>query len=391
MVNTSIVIDETTDQERRVLLHYLKNPSFVGCPAEIESALEEAITRAWAKTVCERLADRGILQRIKRKPRRHRNTTDHYFLKKNDRRAFLEVARILLSSQDPTHPMMFIESTFCQNHLNDDLVEDILSVRDAAMDLEFSRPLTPEEQKVVDSVPKGEVGTDRADEATTIGWNALFSMVFPVLRHNVSIETKMEQVKNLNLSVFEMMFATGVFGRSFLEVVREHYETIQRDNLVLPIRTLIQVSPAALKEFLFGDWRPVSIEERLTCCSVQGTGLVDHVLVSLLFRAIADVSATLSVPSEGPVVVASIRGPHLPGEREALIEFLLRSSPEDTSFRIVSFDAHFNTGLKSITLRCDGNPDREIAFPNPSSFFVETWITERPKDPMALLERSRLC
>jgi hypothetical protein len=374
---------EVTDQERKVILHYLKNSDFVGCPAQIESTLGRSITRAWAKKVCERLVSRGILGKTKRRPKRHRTTTDHYFLRKNDRRAFLEAAKIFLSDPDPTLSRALIESVFCQNHLDYDLVEEILNARGILMRMEFSRPLSPEERRVVDSVPDGELGTERANEAAMVEWNTMFEIIFPVLRQNVPIETKVEQVKSINPGVFRSMFATGVFGQSFLEVVRQHYDNTQKSNLVLPIRTLVQVSPSALNEFLFGDWRPSSIDESFFYCSANGTVMIDHVLVSLLFKAVGDVAATRSVPSKSSVEAAFFRGPYLPkgDERQALIEFRLRKAQGEAPRRMICFDARFNTVQLTSRVSHEGESQQlEIMLPNPSGCSFETWTKDVPQD-----------
>ncbi len=78
-----------------VLLYFLTNANQPSYPAQIERELPESnifvgwpqgteparITRRWAKTICERLEQEGVMGSLLGKARRRRNVSKHYFLK----------------------------------------------------------------------------------------------------------------------------------------------------------------------------------------------------------------------------------------------------------------------------------------------------------------------
>jgi len=129
--------------------------------------------------------------------------------------------------------------------------------------------------------------------------------------------------------------------------IREHYTRHELQKCVLPILTLIRVSPNALREFLFGDWEPFGIDQEDPCDFYnEGTECLQYFLFRLLFIAINDLALHRTVDLDNRVKWADFR-PHYvfisagpQGKSEcppSLLEILLVDGHR------LSYDASFNT------------------------------------------------
>jgi hypothetical protein len=132
-------------KESLVLLFFLLNDNKPAYAAQIEKELPElgiivgwpeggktaTITRRWAKKICERLEQAGVMESILRRTRRQKNLSKYYFLK-SDLKSF----RWIFAHVAPLYGGLFISSGYAQKIIENELTEDLEKKFDTKFDSE---------------------------------------------------------------------------------------------------------------------------------------------------------------------------------------------------------------------------------------------------------------
>jgi len=319
-----------------------------------------SITKDWAGVVCENLSELGILDHDDiRAPRQH-SPTPHYYLKPGVE-PFLKVMEFLLDPPEQWMIWSSISNGYVQHHLNAELVRHVLAARGAEM--RRSIPVwewdVAEAPKVFEQYYQRRNGGreptpcsfegyvremwrshERGKRSSLIPFPPTILLRFPVFAEHLFGDERVKAVVDLNSDCLEdyswlLSLQSGIDG---------HYARHEYETWVLPVLALIRASPEALKEFLFGEWKPYGIEPD-SCYSFtpDGTGCMQYPLFQLLFTAIRDLAMTRSVEHDRLVRFVRFRPDfrrHSDRMREghsALMKIDL------TNLMTVSYDGSFDT------------------------------------------------
>ena len=369
-----------TPQERNVLRHFLWNEGYSAYPAKIERDLRNRVTRTWAGKICRDFSELGILGYRLKKPRRQKNNTEHYFLKKS-LDAFLKIAEMCLLSGNHEDARMFFNSPYAQKRIDSALIKDVLHRKEVeirrAMGLDEWREGEARElykefiERNKDEMPESIlVGFDeymrrRKDPKGPFSFPPMICLRLPVLPDDTSEETRRRIVEGMNKEAFAEYEGLG-FNWSGVE---GHYEVWQEEKLVLPFLVLIQISPSALGEFLFGEYKAYDPQpEGYYSFSTDGTEMIRHVMFGLIFRAIVDLSNERNIPTDSIVSDVQVR-PHYSVHGGDGREWLLAVFMKDE--RIIYIDAGFST-----TDMWYGDKEEDVyeVVTDPEDCWVNTWV-----------------
>lgn len=321
---------------------------------------KRSITKDWAGVVCENLSELGIFGHDEIRAPRQRSPTPHYYLKPGVE-PFLKVMKFLLDPPKQWTIWSNLSNGYVQHHLNAELVRHVLATRGAEM--RRSIPVwewdAAEAPKVFEQYyQRKNGGRDPApcsfEEYVLEMWRShersksfsLFSfpptilLRLPVFPEHLSEDERMSAIADLNrdrLKEYPRL-------QSLRSGIDEHYARYEYERWVLPILALIRASPEALKEFLFGKWKPYGLERKsYYSFTADGTGCMQYPLFRLLFTAIRDLAMTRDVESDRLVEFVRFRPDfrqHSYRMREghsALMEIDL------TNLMTVSYDGSFDT------------------------------------------------
>ena len=138
-------------KESLVLLLFLLNDNKPAYAAQIEKELPElgivvgwpeggkiaTITRRWAKKICERLEQAGVMESILRRTKRQKNLSKYYFLK-SDLKSF----RWIFAHVSPLYGGLLISCEYAQEIIENQLIEDLEKRFDTEFDRETKSNIT---------------------------------------------------------------------------------------------------------------------------------------------------------------------------------------------------------------------------------------------------------
>lgn len=121
-------------KENLILLHFLKSGNRPSYAAQIERELPDSdiyvgwpegnepakITRRWAKEVCERLVEAGVMKSLLGKTRRQKNLSKHYLLKSD-----LESFKWIFRRVSPFYGGFLISTDYAKKIIEEQLIEDL--------------------------------------------------------------------------------------------------------------------------------------------------------------------------------------------------------------------------------------------------------------------------
>ena len=121
-------------KENLILLHFLKSGNRPSYAAQIERELPDSdiyvgwpegnepakISRRWAKTVCERLVEAGVMKSLLGKTRRQKNLSKHYLLKSD-----LESFKWIFRRVSPFYGGFLISTDYAKKIIEEQLIEDL--------------------------------------------------------------------------------------------------------------------------------------------------------------------------------------------------------------------------------------------------------------------------
>lgn len=319
--NTGSILDNIDNVKCGVVLE--REPGgerFYSYPSRIHTDFKESrcsfgersISKDWARVICENLSELGILDHDDIRAPRQRSPTPHYYLKPGVE-PFLKVMEFLLDPPEQWMVWSTLSNGYVQQHLNAELVRYVLAARGAEM--WRSIPVwewgAAEAPKVFEHYYQHKnQGREPApcsfEEYIREMWRShergksfsLFSfpptipLRFPVIPEHLSEDERVKTVVDLNSDYLE----DYSWLLSYRSGIDEHYTRYEYEKWILPILALIRASPEALKEFLFGDWKPYGLEPSESYCfTADGTGCMQYPLFQLLFTAIRDLAMTRNV------------------------------------------------------------------------------------------------
>ena len=319
--NTGSILDNIDNVKCGVVLE--REPGgerFYSYPSRIHTDFKESrcsfgersISKDWARVICENLSELGILDHDNIRAPRQRSPTPHYYLKPGVE-PFLKVMEFLLDPPEQWMVWSTLSNGYVQQHLNAELVRYVLAARGAEM--WRSIPVwewgAAEAPKVFEHYYQHKnQGREPApcsfEEYIREMWRShergksfsLFSfpptipLRFPVIPEHLSEDERVKTVVDLNSDYLE----DYSWLLSYRSGIDEHYTRYEYEKWILPILALIRASPEALKEFLFGDWKPYGLEPSESYCfTADGTGCMQYPLFQLLFTAIRDLAMTRNV------------------------------------------------------------------------------------------------
>lgn len=356
-VRCGVVLERETGEKR-----------FYSYPSRIHADFEnprfsygrKSITKDWARVICENLSELGILDHDDIRAPRQRSPTPHYYLKPGVE-PFLKVMKFLLDPPEPVMMRFNLSNGYVQHHLNAELVRHVLAARGAEM--RRSIPVwewdAAEAPKVFEQYyQRMSVGGkpapcsfeeyvremwrshERGKRSSLIPYPPEISLRLPVFPERLSEDERVKAVVDLNSG----RLRDHSWLLSHRSGIDEHYARYEYDRWVLPILALIRASPEALKEFLFGDWKPYALDTKsYYCYTAEGTDCMEYPLFQLLFTAIWDIAMTRDVDSDRLVEFVRFRPdfrqhPYRMREgHSALMEIDL------TNRMTISYDGSFDT------------------------------------------------
>lgn len=331
-----------------------------------------SITKDWAGKICEDLCALGVLGSEMKKAPRQSGKTPHYYLNVGYE-PYLQVMKFFFEMiMDPWMQRVTM-SDYVQEHTDAGLVRYILHKKGVEM-----RRMVPLREWDAHEAPKAFEEYYRAKNqnggvppcsfaAYVQGEDACsptVSLRLPVLPDGLSEAERMAMVESRNQKTFEH----HAWLKHYRSGIREHYERVEYERWVLPILALIRASPAALEEFLFGDWKPYGLESGCYYFSSEGGSCMNYPLFTLLFAAVRDLAMVRNVEGDRLVEKVCFRPKQVvspDGTGSALLEITL------TDWRRVYYDAEFNTDQRWIAIR-----DSDVVqSANETNYSFRSWVT----------------
>ena len=143
--------------------------------------------------------------------------------------------------------------------------------------------------------------------------------------------------------------------------IKEKLEKELIESVVIPILTLIKISPTALLRFI-QEWKPYDMEYY----GNSGIASIEHVLFRLIWDTANDLSITRAVPSNQEATNAYIGSANRP-EKSFLRVFWMPS-------KIIHYDVEFST-VKDYVVGEDSEDIQEVEI-NPENAYVQIRIQD---------------
>lgn len=293
------------ESEQNVIEILLRQkPDYFTYPAELEKKSNRKITRPTATTVCEKLTERGWLEMKEMCSPNHSRKTPHYRLNVNSDllAKFADEYLQTLMKDDPhswqkhAH-IVFMGSNYIRSAVTLDLVRQVLASKKVSV--AHTAPLQQ-------NAGKNNTGIRRSE-----------FIVCPV--------------RQPDLDASQMISKAYKFGTSNTSctpdesIIRQYYEQVEEKKIILPILSLILISPTALRYFL-SDWEPLSSDHY----SSKGIEEVEHIIFRLVWNTINDLAVTRDIPSNDFVSMVDV-------STDSLLKIRLRYG--DT----IKYNASFST------------------------------------------------
>lgn len=294
-----------------------KDPGYITYPAELEKLSRKIITRAGAKIVCDKLTNKGILQIEKKRSSTWSKTTSHYSIGQDIeslRNLVREYFQYLVKN-DPfswqKEATWFNNSHFIRSLVNSNLVRDTLSSKNVVI----SKIKNLKNKKSKEELEK---------------FKEMVSISFPIKPANYKTSQMFSIAKS------HQDTTSTIQQKKIEKIIKEHYDNIEENEIILPILALIRISPTALEYFL-SDWKPYIIEGT-THYTSTGISAIEHVLFRLIWDAINDLSIIRDIPQNELVHSALVSGGGISSSKtSSLLEITLMDLSK------IEYNAGFDT------------------------------------------------
>jgi hypothetical protein len=253
------------------------------------------VSRKWAIEICKDFYNKGILDFEMHRPPRQKNETEHYYLR-HDLEAFKKIFKMLMVNWDYVLMHSFLSEIFFQNNLNESFIKQILSEKKVEMgrliDIWDWEP--SQARYLFNNISKKHDFTFEEyilqmfrqkyfNENINCSFSHSISLRLPVLPEDEKHE-KLKVIEEINNRIFKENSSLYCNSSSIVD----HYSRFQKNKWIIPLLSLIQSSPKALEEFLYGNWK---IDEPYRYAfSHDGSRLFDYPFFRILFSAVSDVA-----------------------------------------------------------------------------------------------------
>lgn len=337
-----------------VVNEYLWHPDYVACPAEIARDVKNKVTRSGVGEICDELYRRRVLAYRKFRPRRQKNLTKHYYLPK-DKETITNLLRIIVESGDEQWLWSFINSEYAQFCLTSSLVQDVLALKNVIIPklLRFEYWDEVERDRLITIVEELE-----GHHSPAFASQNIVTLHLPVFPDSKTLDHRMDVLESLdgNGDMLKYNLRRNSSGIKF------YYERWEKERVIIPILSLVQISPHALVEFLLAPWGPCEVRQYDTF----STGVIDHVIFRLLMRAIDDVAASRRIPASSLVEDAYLSHHTIMDEKPTLFTLSMKDG------RFVHFTAQFDTHVDYYGDE-DGSVS-EVQPINPENCWIKGWV-----------------
>ncbi|MDE4907706.1 hypothetical protein L0665_03645 [Methanogenium marinum] len=318
-----------------------------------------SISKDWAGKICEDLCALGILGSEMIRAPRQSGKTPHYYLLEGYEPYLLIMKYLFRMVRDPGMQRVLMNA-YVIEHTDAGLVRYILSQK--GVEIQRSIPLcdweTYEAPKVFEQYFRTECLNDSAPPCTFAAYifeqsscTPMVSLRLPVFPDGLSDEERMAVITSRN----QQMFERHSWLKRYRSGIREHYGRFEYQHWILPILALIRASPAALEDFLFGDWEPYS-------------GSLAYPLFTLMFTAVRDLALVRDVEHDPMVEMIRFHPEHVVSHDDgglALLEIDLENG------WTVCYDGAFTTDQRPVDIS-DGDAIRPALETN---YSFRSWVT----------------
>lgn len=318
-----------------------------------------SISKDWAGKICEDLCALGILGSVMIRAPRQSGKTPHYYLMEGYEPYLRIMKYVFRMVRDPGMQRVLMNA-YVMEHTNAGLVRHILSQK--GVEIQRSIPLcdweTYEGPKAFEQYFRTESVNGGAPPCSFTAYiseqsscSPAVSLRLPVFPDGVSDAERMRAIESLNRETFE----AHSWLKRYPGGIWEHYRRFEYHHWILPILALIRASPAALEDFLFGDWKPYS-------------GSLDYPFFTLMFTAVRDLSLVRDVEHDPMIEMVRFHPGHAAFRDDggsALLEIDLENG------WTVHYDGGFTTDQRPPAISDSDviQPGREV------NYFFRSWVT----------------
>jgi hypothetical protein len=357
------------------------------------------VTIPTAGKACRKFVDLGIFERVKdkRTEKKFQETTQ-YFLK-SDFETFKIILHFLIQNCDVYERVEMLSRPYFRKIITEDLVR----MRLLEKQVSISRPIdifdwapseisnvlamcdeknegffTHFEKKVRDEIREREThplyqDVDAENWVFSFPFIMLGGYKIPIFPEGMSREEKINRIfkDNPTLDSTDKMLDNAI--SRFPNVLDSHFNTVEQEQLILPILALIQSSPAALAEFILGNWDSFNLF--LGRSRKKGEKFNNSMFMRLISLAISDMACTLKIPGNKNVDSFELR------EFSKQLTIDGEYSQENALLRIGltrDYDIYYDMGYSTRDLKFPPSlfPVIEEKSPQPNKFWVKISVKQ---------------
>lgn len=346
---------------------------FLAYPAKIEKDKKShsiTISKRWAGIICKSFYEKGILDFEEHRPPRQKNLTEYYYLN-YDIESFKRIFRYIMANSDYRMMHYFLSLKFFQDNLNELFIKNIL--HEKKVEMRRSIDVWDWEPSEARSLFKhlSQNQNSSFEEYILLMFRERYfqdkniSLFPPTICFHLPVLTEdnsNEQIKLIKQTNQETFNEHSLLEYKISGII-DHYNRLQKNMWIIPLLSLIQSSPKALEELLYGDWKINDSYDFVF--SRKGSSSFEYPFFRILFAAVSDISVTRKVENVN-IESAVFRSKSQKYSDKS--NWLLKIS---TKFGInVYFDGGFST-YRNYT----GSENGDIfEWPEESYYWAKAWI-----------------
>jgi len=348
------------------------------------------VTVPTAGKACREFFKREIFEQVKEKRTKKKfQKTTQYFLK-TDFETFKNVLFLLMQNCESYERLEILSHSYFRKTINEDLVRRILFEKkvsilgkidifdwapdEVPMVLTILENIKEEkqtnfEEEIQERIKECEnKSLYRDNNASDWFFLPIIQCLIPIFPESISLKEKMKIIEETNrFDQNEKLAFT-----QFPSVFDNHFEVIEQEQLILPILALIQCSPEALREFIFGKWESFKLSRGIFHKGNEKS--CSPFFRRLIALAMSDVESTLSFPENKNIKSFELR------EIPQNLAIDSNREKEDALLRIRltrEYDIYYDMGYSVSNKKYHSIMPRirEIV-PLENEFWVKIWMKE---------------
>lgn len=367
-----LVLKYFIDQESIILDNGQKEKHFYAYPGKIETELKPNISRVYAKEICNKYKEIGILSEHVTGSSKSQSGKVEYFIN-SDPTIFKDIVRLIVENTDRKSAVNIFGCAYFQSKIDDKLVKTVLREKGAILrrkldifrweglearalfkeyrstktiQVDFSSDKSAEDQ--INEMPDSDItsfdvymqrklerlGSNEDVESDFYPVELYINLPVLDIHDERGVEEYIGEIKALNEQLFEQYPSlTNCFS-----AIEDHYYNWQEIDLIEYFLVLIKTSTSALGEFLYGGW--VLGEHKFG--QDNRIGHLGKIMDKLLFLTMSDLTLTGSYPKNDLISRINIRPEITKIDGEKIDELI--SFTYDGSTKERYFDSRFTIG-----------------------------------------------